>query len=524
MKWVLRIILLLILAVAGFMGFMLIPGYLVPLPEPEAATPAKPATPEAWRKAAETDLAAIKRLLQDHTPIPFDAENPDHGRWLEEGYGKAQTLAAQAQDEHGHFFALAFYVNGFQDPHIAFGLSNDRPDPLWPGFIAAKKGANAVVVYRDPSAPDAPDIGATITGCDGMSLDDFAANRILPFSGNAKIALSQRQTTGRAFLDRRNPFAARAKSCVFETPEGPRNVELLWREVPKDKAANTAWFDTFRDSFAGPTAEWGVTEPAPGVTWIGVPTFSSGEDTAPKLQKLIADVEAKAVAMRQGRAIVIDTRGNGGGNTFWSQRLTNAIFPPETVKGWSKASGQGAADWRASEGNARYWRQTSQDYAKEFGPVTLESLGALYLAGAIWAHKDDKPPIWRFPWDGEPGPTGGLTLKRPKSGAPPFPAKVYFLSNGSCGSTCLNFADEILMIPSVKLIGSATHADSAYMEVRDEALPSGLARLTFPQKVWRGMGRGNLEAYQPDAAYDGPWDDNSVRAWTLALISAETGK
>jgi hypothetical protein len=522
MKWIARTILVLILAVGGFLAFMLVPGLMVPLPEPEAAAPAKPATPDEWRKASLADLAAIKQLLEDHTPIPFDAENPAHGRWLMDGYAKAQALAAQAQDENGHFFALSYYVNGFQDPHIAFSLTGERPDPQWPGFIAAMKGKNAQVVYRDDSDANAPTLGAEISSCDGLSLDAFARERILPYSGNGKIALSRRQTGVRIFLDRRNPFAERAASCVFETSEGPKSVALQWRDIPQNADAKKAWYDKARDAFAGAAAEWGVTEPAPGVTWIGVPTFSSGEDTAPKLRQLIADVNLKAAAMRQGRAIVIDTRGNGGGNTFWSERLTRAIFPEDAVKGWSKASGQSAADWRASEGNARYWRQTSRAYETEFGPMTVETLGALYLAGAIWAHKDDKPPIWRFPWDGKPGPTGGLTLKRPKSGNPPFPAKVYFLSNGSCGSTCLNFADETLMIPGVKLVGSATHADSAYMEVRDEALPSGLARLTFPQKVWRGMGRGNLEAYQPDIAYNGAWDDASVRAWVMGLIDGKS--
>jgi hypothetical protein len=155
--------------------------------------------------------------------------------------------------------------------------------------------------------------------------------------------------------------------------------------------------------------------------------------------------------------------------------------------------------------------------------MTIESLGALYLAGALWAHKDDTRSIWRLPFSGEPGPTGGLTLKRPKTGTPPFSAQVYLLSNGTCGSTCLNFADQVLMIPGMKLIGSATNGDSAYMEVRDEALPSGLARLTFPQKVWRGMGRGNLEAYYPDIVYDGAWDDRSVRAWVMQIV-AGTGQ
>ena len=95
------------------------------------------------------------------------------------------------------------------------------------------------------------------------------------------------------------------------------------------------------------------------------------------------------------------------------------------------------------------------------------------------------------------------------------------LSNGTCGSSCLNFADTVLFVPGVKLIGSATAGDGPYMEVRDVTLPSGLVRITIPQKVWRGMGRGALEAYEPDVSYDGAWDDASVRAWVTQLIEAQ---
>jgi hypothetical protein len=95
------------------------------------------------------------------------------------------------------------------------------------------------------------------------------------------------------------------------------------------------------------------------------------------------------------------------------------------------------------------------------------------------------------------------------------------LSNGTCGSSCLNFADTVLFVPGVKLIGSATSGDGPYMEVREVTLPSGLVTLTIPQKVWRGMGRGSLEAYEPDVAYDGAWDDASVRAWVMELIAAQ---
>jgi hypothetical protein len=59
------------------------------------------------------------------------------------------------------------------------------------------------------------------------------------------------------------------------------------------------------------------------------------------------------------------------------------------------------------------------------------------------------------------------------------------------------------------------------MEVRNVMLPSGLVELTIPQKVWRGMPRGPLEAYEPDIAYDGAWDGASVRAWVMGLIAAQ---
>jgi hypothetical protein len=130
------------------------------------------------------------------------------------------------------------------------------------------------------------------------------------------------------------------------------------------------------------------------------------------------------------------------------------------------------------------------------------------------------PPIWRQGWP-IVSRSGGLTERRPRGGRAPFAARVYMLSNGTCGSSCLNFADTVLFVPGVQLIGSATAGDGPYMEVRNVTLPSSLATLTIPQKVWRGMGRGPLEAYQPDIAYDGAWDDASVRAWVMGQVAAQ---
>jgi hypothetical protein len=74
------------------------------------------------------------------------------------------------------------------------------------------------------------------------------------------------------------------------------------------------------------------------------------------------------------------------------------------------------------------------------------------------------------------------------------------------------------MVPGVTVLGSATSADGAYMEVRSEPLPAGETTLTFPQKVERGAGRAPGEAYEADIPYEGLWSDEAVRAWAMAQV------
>jgi hypothetical protein len=293
---------------------------------------------------------------------------------------------------------------------------------------------------------------------------------------------------------------------------------LTWRTLPKE---STAWWAQFNNASMGPTPEFGVSEPAPGVVWISVPTFSSGGDAAPKLDALIKEVNKRGEALRRGRAIVIDTRGNTGGNSAWADKLAEAIFTAETIRKHLASTGSSGTDWRASEGNIAHWREFDKTVAREFGTFSTNRLFPQLVASMMQSTLDEGKIFYRQGED-KTGPSGGLTAKRPNTDAtPPFAARVYFLSNGSCGSSCLNFADTVLFVPGVKLIGSPTSGDGMLMDVRQELTPSGLARVTFPQKVARGRARGNLEVYAPDIAYDGAWDDASVRAWVMALVAKE---
>ncbi|MFZ5637924.1 MAG: hypothetical protein ACOY82_15190 [Pseudomonadota bacterium] len=482
-----------------------------------AEAPVKPTDAEGWRALALRDLEAMRAVLRDQTPIPFDTENAAYPRWLEDGYAQAQARIAQVRDESGYFYALAAYSNGFRDPHIDLDPTGELPTPRWPGFIAAARGDDAVVVYRDADDPDAPLIGTILHRCDGETLPALAQARVFPFTLNAGLPADRRRAITRLFLDRNNPFAPAPTRCLFREADILQERTLRWRDVAKPDAA---YWTAYSNATLGPPAPWGLSEPAPGVFWIGVPTFSSDGDAAPKLQALLDAVNARADAMRQAKAIVIDTRGNGGGNSMWADRLAEAVFTRKVLDDAAAAlpKRREAVDWRGSRENVAYWRAWSKEIASQLSPGDKRWLKKV-VRGLEGAEKR-QPPIWRQ-GEREVDSSGGLTALRPRDAASPFPARVYMLSNGSCGSSCLNFADRILLVPGVRLIGSATSGDGPYMEVRNETLPSGLAQVTFPQKVYRGMARGALEVYAPDVAYDGAWDDASVRAWTLASIAAE---
>lgn len=469
-----------------------------------------------WRARTLIDLAAVQREIWDNTPVPYDGENPQYRAWAVEGFGVAKARAEQVNDYAGYFYTIAAYINGFNDPHFQFGPVGDPPPAQWPGFIAARNGDNAVVVSRDGADAGAPAVGATIVSCDGKPLPALLDERIYPFRLNEKLASDRRIAMTRLFFNRGNPFAPAPSVCRFEHEGRAFDVSLRWRPTPK---SDDPWWKDVAAAGSGPTAPWGVSEPAPGVYWIGVPTFSSGDETAPKLDALIKDVAARAAAMRQARAIVIDTRGNGGGNSMWADRLAEAVFTSEVLDRHRAPERASAVDWRGSPANAAYWGEWSAQMTKEFGPLSVNRLMAAFLQWQLGRSAADDPPLWRQLFSScKTAPAGGLSKQRPK-GEGPFPAKVFFLSNGSCGSSCLNFADRVLMVPGVKLIGSATSGDGAYMEIRGVKLPSGLAEISFPQKVERGSGRAPLEAYEADIAYDGHWSDAAVRAWVMEVAA-----
>jgi hypothetical protein len=466
---------------------------------------------EDWRAKTIDDINAAHDLIGKHSPAAVDQANAPMREWYTTGRAQALERAQAVDSEAGWRWVVSAYVNGFQDPHLAFRPSNPTPLANYPHFIVEEKGTKAVVAWVSGAAVDGPEIGAVLTSCDGLQLDELRARQVFSYALNPKIAADQRLATRNIFLDRSVPFAPRVKACSFD---GDVEKAVVWRTAPPD---GDAFWAAWTLAGLGPPAVAGVSEPMAGVTWIGLPSFAPIGPSSRAIDAAVSALNQRGSAIRQGRAIVVDVRGNNGGTSLQGEKLANAIWGADYVKANRLVESSEAVDWRVSASNADYLRTGSLMLRLRFPGQSYGKHLANKVVPGIQASLPNGGDLFR---DGTATPQiGGGAANTRRRGEKPFPARVIILTNGSCASACLDFADIALNMPGTVLLGRATGADGLLMEVRSMDLPSARGSLSIPIKVARGRWRGNLEAYPADIEYEGKWNDLDVRNWIKELLA-----
>ncbi len=145
------------------------------LASPQARGPVRPI--DAWSDIATDDLHFIRATLRENHPGPADPENPWFRAWYERGFGEALNLARRAQDYAGYYFAIQYFLRGFQDGHLGALSSDPLTDPRlrfkWPGFIVGYQSGRFEVVESEERSLS---IGATLVSCDGRPANELAGS------------------------------------------------------------------------------------------------------------------------------------------------------------------------------------------------------------------------------------------------------------------------------------------------------------------------------------------------------------
>jgi hypothetical protein len=455
-----------------------------------AAAPPGPA-PEArdWRAAATADVAAAYDLYVANHPGMHDPANPGFPARLIRARDRGRAAAERAADRGGYVAALGAFTAELGDGHaLLFAKPPEGPAPplQWAGFIPAWRGGGRLLVQQvAPGAPVA--VGEAILACDGLPAADFIRRRLLGINFRPDEAGQWWFHAPRAF--QLSQFLTGVpRSCTVQGTDGrARQVTLSWTPAPDDFRMR------LRIAGEGERPAIGLSEPRPGLFHVGLPDFQPDEAGRAAYAKLYDDLRARRPALLRARAVVLDLRHNNGGSSAWSRDVARILWgQPQVDRAMADYFRGVAIWWRASRGNIVYMDEIvaqvraggREQLARDFA-ATGEAMRAAAAHGDVYYR--------------EPGESGAAGPAPPASD---FAAPVYIITPGGCASACLDAVDIFTRFSNTKLIGAPTSADSTYMEVRTQDLPSGAGSIVIPNKLWANRPRRSGQVYRPHIRFD----------------------
>ena len=466
----------------------------------ESAKRSPPAAQVDWAAAARMDIEAIHDTLRDHHPGPVDAGNPAFARWLKEGRAQALERAAAASHAGDYWRAVRGYTNGFRDGHIWFGFSKPMTR-AWPGLLTMRDAQGLARVVLNIGEPGVP-LGAELLACDGQDAEALQQRWVDPYRWNVDVPHDR--DAGSVFLmtavegDPRRP-----RVCRFRAEDREFELGLAWSSVPEERL-----FDLIDQALGRGQARIGLRQV--GQVWfVSLPTFDLQQpEQVDAMRALVRDLRRRAKPLRAAPWVVLDVRGNTGGNSGWGRDVAAALFGKASV---DRVEGQfdWTVDWRASPLTAASLREAAEVSEKnrqmadaKYRRELADEIEQAAAAGMVYVRK---PAPARF---AAGTPTGESPLK----------GRVFLLTDHACASACLDFADIARRLPGVVHVGLPTSADSIYIDNTGQVLPSGQGSLSWSLKVYRNRIRSNNQWYEPAVRWPGgAMTDEAVAKWVSGL-------
>lgn len=467
-----------------------------------AEEPAEDATD--WHAAAASDLQAAYALVRDNHPaMRPEMADPAFPQRLEASHGRALAMAEKVHDYPGYAAAMRAFVNGLGDKHLWWRPKDPPPVEYgWPGVVVARRGSAWEVTAQAERPPGAPDLmGARLVSCDGRTADALAEERLGGFRAVWSIE-AQRIASGPFLLvDDGNPFLSLPRHCRFETANGPADVSMGWRPIERP-ALQVHLKDALKTGSAG----FGVRKFAGG-WWISMESLDE------RVPAVIRAVHGDIAAIRAAPLVVIDMRGNGGGDSSYGRQLIGELLGPDAVRQLQRGGGAGCGNyWRATPGNLEGLRAFLREKGPTLGAETAAWLKGVEadIAGAVAKGQPFDIPFKACKETG--APRGPVKLK-----ANPMKGRLILLTDHACFSSCLLVTDDLRRLGAIHA-GEATDAATRYMEVREVLLPSGRGYSSTLQKAAMAA-PPQIGPYSPDWVFEGDISDTAeLEAWLASAV------
>ncbi len=433
-----------------------------------------------WKAAAIGDIEAAYAQTVAHHPGMIDPLNPSFARQLSSARGKGLAYASRATDAASYRVSMQAFSAAIGDGHagVSVRIPNQlAPTPNWPGFITVWRG-DKLLVYGSTIASISR--GDEVISCDGIAINTLIERNVFEFVGRSKELGLWWVRARSVLVDNANPAITRPQSCMLQSGSSIATHKLQWQAV--DKTYND-WRDA---SYNGDELPIGVSSPSANILWVAMPSFDPDEKGRAAYAYLAKQLPEKSKA---ARAVVLDLRHNQGGSSQWSLDVASSIWGKTAVQARKKlANAKVQIWWRATDENEKHITDLIALGKKENNTALVSF--AITAATGFANARTQKQPFYITKNDPPDGRAMDAT-------ATDFNQPVYVIVPGQCGSACLDAIDVFSLFPNTKLIGAPSSADSTYMEIRTAALPSKMAQVILPLKIWVNRPRGNGAFYKP---------------------------
>ena len=470
-----------------------------------AAVPARasePSAQEAWQTLARLDSNAALRLIEHNHP----GASPELGdSAFQERFAIARQHVQQrlpkAVDYPSYAALMSGLANDFRDGHIWSNARLSSSQRRWAGLVIARRGGQWVVGAQDAAQGDPQLEGARLESCNGIPAERLARDKLGEFHAHPDVEADMASRAAQLLIDDGNPFVVKPASCRFVTATGPVVADLTWRDISL-RQLEPIVLRSYRPAEIGMAiSDFG------GGKWISISTFGNAAAA------LVEKVREDEAALRAAPMVVVDLRGNSGGNSRYADEIARVLVGDARFSAVSSFSGQAGCSgsfWRASPDNLTALRNFVAALPEDRKPDWTGELAAMEQAVASGASfAPTLPACAQAAVTARPG--------RPPRNLPPSAAqgRLVLLTDRACFSSCLIAADTFRKLGALH-VGEATDMSTRYMEVREIVLPSGLRTFSTLQKV--ALGFGDFGPYQPAIVYPGPLhEDDKVKAWVASL-------
>lgn len=482
--------------IAGVLGALLATGAAKAQPANEAAA--------HWRGLAEVDGRFALNLIEDNHPgADVAVGDKDFQAQLQTARQHFAERLPQVDSFEGYSALMAGMAADFRDGHIWSRASTQPGRVGWTGLVLGRRGGVWVVLGQEEEADYTSLKGARLESCDGEAAETWAARRIGLFKADPEVEAQLADSGAWLLLDHGNPFLKRPDVCVFRTNEGvSQSVTLRWRrEDPETISKALAAVDG--------RASVGLSVDRIGEGyWISLGTLGAGA------ADLAAKVEGQAEELRRASWVVVDLRGNGGGNSTISDRITRALVGEELIEANRKTPVCSGAHFRASDGNIEALRKLQERIRRDRGDEGAAEW--MTMVAAIQEARDEGQDFWpALPECARQASLVDSVDGRPVEDAPAsaMNGRLIVLTDRYCFSSCL-IAVDLFRRVGAEQVGEATDVSTRYMEVRTVTLPSRLRNFSTLMKL--ALGLDDFGPYAPERVYAGDLSDTAgVRAWII---------